>query len=199
MPWLDFIGACLSLTSTYYFTQAKRLAWLIGLISVVFSTILYWQKGIYGHLILETTYFFSMLYGWFKWSSHSKSSSSLIRNIKIKELIFYSVIAFIAILLLSQCLIFYTDSNIPYWDAISTVLSLLAQWLLCIKILQCWIIWFIVDAMIAILQFYKGIPFHSALHWIYLGMAVWGYWRWRQLYLSDKQDTQNSYQQIWVS
>lgn len=191
MPWLDFTGACLSLICTYYFTQAKRLAWLLGLIAILFNTVLYWQKGIYGHLILETTYFVSMIYGWFKWKSQNKESALMIRALRLGEGLMYSAIAGVAIFLFSQWLIIYTDSDIPYWDAISTVLSLLAQWLLCLRVLHCWILWFIVDAMIAGLQFYKGIPFHSALHFIYLGMAVWGFWRWRQIYISnDNQDIQ---------
>lgn len=181
MNWLDFTGACLSLTSTYYFTQAKRLAWLIGLIAIILNTFLYWNKGIYAQTLLELTYFMSMIYGWFKWSSHS-ASSLRIRSLRLTEGWLYAVVGSLAFVLLSQYLIAYTDSTIPYWDAICTVLSLVAQWMLCLKILQCWIIWFVVDALIAGLQFYKGIPFHSALHWIYLGMAVWGYWRWREIY-----------------
>lgn len=184
MNWLDFTGACLSLTSTYYFTQAKRLAWLVGLFAIILNTILYWNKGIYGHMLLEATYFISMIYGWFNWSSHSQSTRG-IRSLRLGEGLFYGAISCAAFVSLSQYLIAYTDSTIPYWDAISTVLSLLAQWLLCLKILQCWIIWFVVDAIIAGLQFYKGIPFHSALHWIYLGMAIWGYWRWRLIYVAD--------------
>src|SRR5262249_54177869 len=96
------------------------------------------------------------------------------------------LIALLGILLMAQGLKWTTDSTIPYWDASTTILSLIAQWLLCIKIIHCWILWFIVDALIAILQFYKGLPFHSALHWLYLFMAVVGYYRWRILYKQQK-------------
>lgn len=183
MNWLDFVGASLSLISTYYFTQAKRLAWLVGLFAVTLNFMLYWQKGIYGHLLLEGIYFFSMVYGFYQWSMNvSNKPTRLIRYLSPKQIIYYILIAVFGIVCMAQTLSAFTDSTIPYWDATTTVLSLIAQWLLCMKIIHCWILWFIVDALVALLQLYKGIPFHSAVHWVYLIMAVMGYYRWRKLY-----------------
>lgn len=180
MNWLDLTGACLSLTSTYYFTQAKRFAWPIGMLAILLNSVLYWQKGIYGHLALEATYFVSMVYGLQQWATRNKRER-VIRALGLKEAIFYFLLAIVGIFLVATYLVAYTDSDIPYWDAASTVLGLLAQWLLCLKVIHCWLLWFIVDAMIAGLQFYKGIPFHSAVHWVYLGMAVWGYLSWQKI------------------
>jgi len=183
MNWLDFAGASLSLTSTYYFTQARRMAWLVGVFAIILNSILYWQKGIYGHLILEGIYFISMIYGWYQWSAGvSGKSSHLIRYLSIEQLGYYALLALVGILLTAQALSTLTDSTIPYWDATTTVLSLIAQWLLCKKVIHCWILWFVVDALVAILQLYKGLPFHSAVYWLYLFMAVVGYCRWRQLF-----------------
>lgn len=195
MNWLDFIGASLSLISTYYFTQARRLAWLVGLFAIVLNSILYWQKGVYGHLILESIYFISMIYGWYQWSNGiSNTPSRLIRYLSIQQVGYYVLFALVSILLVAKGLSVFTDSTIPYWDASTTVLSLLAQWLLCRKIIHCWILWFVVDALVALLQFYKGMPFHSAVHWLYLFMAVVGYYRWRQLYA--QQNTPSLVQSI---
>lgn len=183
MYLLDFVGASLSLISTYYFTQAKRLAWLVGLFAVTLNFVLYWQKGIYGHLLLEGIYFFSMVYGFYQWSTGVAKPTRLIRYLSLKQILQYILIALVGILCMAQALSYFTDSTIPYWDATTTILSLIAQWLLCMKIIHCWILWFIVDVLVALLQLYKGIPFHSAVHWLYLIMAVVGYYRWRKLYV----------------
>ncbi len=183
MNWLDFTGASLSLISTYYFTQARRLAWLVGLFAITLNFILYWQKGIYGHLVLESMYFISMIYGWYQWSAGTTAKQSrLIRYLSWRHMGYYALLAICSILLMAKVLTVYTDSTIPYWDATTTILSLIAQWLLCIKIIHCWILWFVVDALVALLQLYKGLPFHSAVHWLYLIMAVVGYYRWRKLF-----------------
>ncbi len=182
MNLLDFTGAGLSLASTYYFTQVKRLAWLVGLGAILLNSVLYWQKGIYGHLFLEIVYSFSMIYGWFQWSSgRGISPERKIRALTFHEGFIYGLLALVLIWIFGLVLSNLTDSSIPFWDATSTVLSLLAQWMLCLKIIHCWILWFIVDVMIACIQYYKGIPCHSVVHWIYLGMAVVGYYRWKKL------------------
>lgn len=185
MNWLDFTGASLSLICTYSFTQGKRYAWLIGIAAIILNFILYWQKGIYGHLLLEIIYLFTMLYGWYHWSA--KKSPFLIRTLKFSQGLGYSLLATVSIPLMAQALMYGINSDIPYWDATTTVLSLLAQWLLCIKVLDCWIVWFVVDALIASLQWHKSIPFHSVLHVLYLAMAVLGFIRWKKLYQQQKR------------
>jgi len=190
MNWLDFVGASLSLISTYYFTQARRLAWLVSLFAITLNTILYWQKGIYGHLLLEGIYFISMIYGWYQWSGTRTKDSRPIRYLSFKELGYYVLGAIIGTAAIGHTLSTFTDSTIPYWDASTTVLCLIAQWLLCTKVIHCWILWFVVDAMVALLQFYKGLPFHSAVHWLYLIMAVVGYVKWRKL-LASQEALQN--------
>ncbi len=181
MNWLDPVGAGLSLICTYYFTQAKRSAWIIGMLAISINSILYWQKGIYGSLVLEAIYFLSMMYGLYQWSSLKPALIySDIRFLTLKQTFALCFVALLGIFSVSF-LLHKTGSDIPYWDATTTVLSLIAQALLCLKVIHCWILWFIVDALLALMQLYKGIPFHSAMHWTYLVLAVMGYWRWRSI------------------
>ncbi|MFI4938292.1 MAG: nicotinamide riboside transporter PnuC [Candidatus Berkiellales bacterium] len=179
MNWLDFAGAGMSLVCTYYFTQAKRLAWLLGMIAVLLNGLLYWSTGIYGALLLEIVLLFTMIYGWYHWSENKKALP--IRSLTFNEGIAYGFIVVLTTWIMAQGLMLWTDSEIPYWDATVTTLGLMAQWLLCLKIIHCWILWFIVDALAASLQLYKGIPFHSAMQCLYLILAVVGYLRWRKL------------------
>ncbi len=181
MNWLDPIGAGLSLICTYYFTCANRFAWLLGMAAIIVNVSLYWQKGIYGNFFLEGIYFASMVFGWIKWRSGCKAER-MIRYLTLRQGLQIFLIAITSILIFSYVLSTWTDSDIPYWDATTTVLGLIAEWLLCLKIIHCWILWFIVDFLVAVLQWYKGIPFHSAIHWVYLIMAIMGYYRWHKLY-----------------
>lgn len=186
MPWLDPIGASLSLLSTYYFTRAYRIAWMVGIAAILVNSLLYWQKGIYGHVLLEAFYLMSMVYG-------LRESSRPIHYLSQRTLFILGLLALSSILVGAQILRVWTGSDVPYWDATTTVLSLLAQYLLCIKAIQCWILWFAVDAMVALLHLYKGIPFHSLVKWMYLGLAVLGYCRWRRLYRTGLLNHNNSY------
>lgn len=192
MNWLDFIGACLSLTCTYYFTTIERAAWAIGALAIILNSILYYQKGIYGSLFLEGVYFISMIWGWFEWGRKQDTRLRPVTFLKNNFIVALGIIAVIGICVVSFILKTYTDSNVPYIDATITVLSLIAQFLLCIKVIHCWILWFIVDALVVGLHIYKGIPFHSALHFVYLIFAILGFYRWYQVYRNQVTSSLNS-------
>ena len=48
MNWLDLTGAILSLSATYCFTKAYRLAWITSFFAIGINFCLYLQKGIFG-------------------------------------------------------------------------------------------------------------------------------------------------------
>ncbi len=176
---LDLIGASLSLSSTYYFTKAARLAWVIGIAAVILNSILYWQKNIYGHLILEGIYLISMLVGLWRWRT-SNIQNHKIKQLFLKHYLWGGSISIGLIYIVAQCLAIFTPSPIPTLDAITTILSLVAQLLLIYKFLQCWILWFLVDAMMAAIQFSQGMPFHGLATLFYLGLAILGFCRWKK-------------------
>ncbi len=186
---LDPIGAGCSILATYYFTQARSCAFPISLFAIGINSILYFQKGIYAHLGLEAIYVVSSVYGWYCWSTQTgvqlMPATRFITRMPILTKIVFGVLAVISIPLLALGLQTCTDSDVPYWDATTTLLALLAQWMLCKKWIECWAIWFVVDALVAILHWAKGIPFHSVTHLFYLGMAVVGYLKWRKMMERD--------------
>lgn len=190
MSFLDLVGACFSLLSTYYFTQAKRFAWFLSLFAITLNIILYWQRDIYGQLWLEGYFGLSSLYGCLAWRT-KHSATQLIRGLSLRQTVFYGAFAIVLSTIISQLLLHLTHSDIPYWDGTTAALSILAQWLLCLKIIHCWILWFIVDIMTAALYYHKGLIFHSILYWIYLILAVAGYYQWQRL----RQQTSSALQQ----
>lgn len=89
---------------------------------------------------------------------------------------------------LSWSLINFTNSNVPYWDAFTTALSIVAMWMLARKYAQQWLAWFIVDAVCVGLYFYKGIYFYSLLYAIYTVIALFGYRKWLRLMRTQSAD-----------
>jgi len=117
--------------------------------------------------------------GWYWWLRGGFDKEPLaIQNLTAKHGLILSAIVGISTCSLAFSLIHFTNSQVPYWDASTTILSLTAQWLICRKIIECWILWFIVDALYAGLYFYKGLPAHGILLCIYTVLAVVGYRAW---------------------
>jgi nicotinamide mononucleotide transporter len=178
----DLTGALISLLSTYFFIRMNNKAWLVGIAATCLNGWLYWRKGIYADMVLEALYFLSMSYGWYQWNkpvmndTHDFNGSlNYLSPIQWGFLFLLLGIVFILIQYLLQA---FTHSTVATLDAATTSLSLVAQWLMCHKIIVTWILWFITDAIYAFMYFHKNLPFHSLLMLIYTGMAITGYLLW---------------------
>ena len=75
----------------------------------------------------------------------------------------------------------HTDADFPYWDATTTVLSVLAQYLMERRFLQSWLVWITVDVLAIGLYWQKDLTPTAALYVIFLGMAIAGYVSWRRV------------------
>lgn len=179
MNYLDFLGALLSLASTLLYTRENIIAWPVGLLACSINFVLYAKHGIYADAYLEIAYVFITFYGWYQWLYGAKDHASLkIRHIRINEAWLLLSIGIGSSALIGFYLSHYTTSNIPYLDATTTVFSLIGQWLICKKIIETWLVWFVVDGIYVWLYLHKAIPFHSLLMMLYLAIALFGYYRW---------------------
>ncbi|RMD68810.1 MAG: nicotinamide riboside transporter PnuC, partial [Bacteroidetes bacterium] len=74
----------------------------------------------------------------------------------------------------------HTDADFPYFDAFTTVASLVAQYLMARKKLENWIIWIIVDVVAIQIYYLKGLYVTSFLFVVYLGLSIKGWIDWKR-------------------
>lgn len=174
---LDLIGAATSFASTYYFIRLSSKAWLISLLAIAMNGYLYWQKGIYADTMLEFFYFLSTCYGLFLWQQPQKHSIE-IKRLSQQQTI-WLIILFLTIFTSTATLLYaFTDSQVIFMDSLTASLSIVAQLLMCQKILATWFFWCLTDFLYAYLYFSKNLPFHALLMIVYIGLAVIGYLTW---------------------
>jgi nicotinamide mononucleotide transporter len=181
MNILDIIGAACAFLATIAYIKISLWAWSIGLVAILVDIFLYYQKGIYGDMLLQLIYLIFTLYGWYQWKFGGNKHQGLpITSINAKQVLLLIFIAIVGTYTIFYGLCNYTDSQIPFWDAITTTLSLIAQWMVCRKIIENWFLWLVVDSMYLGIYFHKNIPMHALLQLIYFAMAIIGYWYWRK-------------------
>ena len=128
------------------------------------------------------------IYGWYSWG---RPKDILADKLKITKT---NLSSWIALLLIAVAYILitgylfnrYTDASLPFADATTTGLSLIAMWMTARKKLENWILWFIVDILATIIYAIKGLDFYALLYFIYIGLAIAGYLNWRKLYQLQK-------------
>ena len=181
MKLLDVLGSSLGLMDTLLLVRASVWAWPFGILAICINTVLYFDVKLYADVILHIVYLISSIYGWLYWLYGSRNKKRApITHISLamfKALLFIGIIGtFIGFEILKR----YTPSTTPLWDSATAVLSLIAQWLVCRKIIENWLLWFFIDFLYVGLYYYKGLPFHTLENVFYLAIAVVGYILWRK-------------------
>lgn len=179
MIFYDALGALFSLLATYYFIRIDSKAWILSLAASAINAWLYLQSGIFADMCLESFYFLSTCYGLYRWTSSSQKQ--LVLSSFSKHHWILAIFSGIALYwMIYYILVNFTSSKIPHMDALTTALSLIAQLLMCYKVIFTWVLWFITDALYSVIYLRKELPFHSGLMFIYMVMAVIGYVHWKK-------------------
>ncbi len=79
----------------------------------------------------------------------------------------------------------HVAGSAPFWDALTTALSLCAQWLLNRKRLENWYVWIAADLIYIPLYAYKGLYLTSVLYATFLLMCLAGLSHWRAAWQGD--------------
>lgn len=187
---LQIIGVALGLLYLWLEYKANIWLWIVGILMPCVHCVLYFQKGIYADCAMQAYYIIAGLYGLTIWLLGRKSSKKPLkithtpRGLALYLLAIYIELHVIIYLILTL----FTDSTVPFWDSMTTALSMIAMWMLSRKYIEQWLIWLVVDIITAGLYLHKGIPLTAGLYTLYTALAFVGYMRWRRVYKSENQE-----------
>lgn len=187
MDWkliLQIAGVVLGLLYLWLEYKADIRLWIVGLIMPVVHGTLYFSKGLYADASMQIYYVLAGLYGLYVWrhrgsAERQKTELPIVHTPRrlIPALAGGYIAAHAAIyLFLSQL----TNSTVPFWDSLTTALSIVAMWMLSRKHVEQWLVWLVVDVITVGLYFYKGIPLTAGLYCLYSTLAFLGYLRWKR-------------------
>ena len=180
--WLDILTTILGLAYILLEYKASIWMWLIGFLMQALGIVLYYQKGLYADCGMEFYYLSMTIYGYWRWVHGGKTSKELPIRPFPRRLILPWLALMAAIWgIIDWLLVTFTNSNVPLADSFTTALSLVGIWALAHKYLEQWLIWIAVDIVTCILYFYKDIPFKASLYALYVIIAVFGFFKWKQL------------------
>ena len=121
------------------------------------------------------------IYGWVHWRHGGRDRGPLeVSLLGAWERLFWATAGILATLALGYAMDNWTDADLPYWDAATTILSLIAQWLMAKKVLESWIFWIAVDVMAIGVYAAKALYPTSILYATFLIMAVTGFFTWKK-------------------
>jgi nicotinamide mononucleotide transporter len=74
----------------------------------------------------------------------------------------------------------FTDTDVPWWDAFPTAVSVVAQFLLGRKLIENWLMWIVVNVVSVGLFAFKGLWLTALLYVLFIGLSVVGLRAWQR-------------------
>ena len=179
---LQIIGTLLGLLYLWLEYKANIWVWIVGAIMPMVHGVLYLNSGIYADAAMQLYYVAAGIYGLCVWLRGSKREEKRVDiQFTPRKWIFSLVLVYLVLhVALYFMLSEFTDSRVPFFDSMSTALSIVAMWMLSRKLVEQWLGGLVVGMISVGLYLYKGIPITAMLYTLYCALAVAGYMRWRK-------------------
>ncbi len=189
VSWTEVLGFGSGALCVWLVARQHIANWPIGIANNIFFVLLFTQAGLYADAGLQVVFIALAAYGWWTWThGGGPGSSSLpVRRTSRTEWTWLLVAGAVGTLSLTLLLDRATDSTVPFWDALTTALSLMATYGQCRKRLESWWLWIAADVVYVPLYAYKELYLTSLLYVGFMALCVLGLLNWRRGAASREQ------------
>jgi len=178
---LEAVAVIFGIVSVYLSTRENIWSWPTALINVSLFSALFLRSGLYSDTGLQVVYFVLSLYGWYEWLYGGAGRTAIAVSRTTNKT--WAVVGALAVIvwgLLGTITSRLPGTALPYVDAATTTVSLIAQWMMTRKLLENWLIWIAVDVIYVGMFIFKGLYLTAFNYGIYLVLAVLGYLTWKR-------------------
>ena len=188
----ETLGFVTGAACVYLVIREDVLNFPVGIANDIFFLILFFRVRLFGDSALQLVYVVLGLQGWYLWlyGGHNRTALRITRTPR-KTLGLLALTAIIGTAGLAVTL-WAVRGALPVLDALTTVLSLVAQYMLNKKYLENWLVWIAADAIYIYLYLSRHLSLTALLYLVFLFLCLAGFrsW-WRTLYPSGKAMGQN--------
>jgi nicotinamide mononucleotide transporter len=154
--------------------------WPIGIANNIFFAILFWRTRLFADFGLQWVYLVLGLYGWWEWlhGGRNHSARQISRTPKIEWM---GIILFLPLATWAMhAILLRVNGAAPFWDSLTTALSLAAQFLLCRKRIENWFLWILVDIIYVPLYIHRSLPLTATLYAFFIILCISGLHSWKK-------------------
>lgn len=178
--WLEAFGFVTGAVCVWLTVKQSVWNFPLSLMTVGAFLFVFAHARLYADAGLQVVYFILTVIGWWMWLYGGRGRTALrvtqVTPVEAALVTTCGVVLFVGLWRLLNEL----GGSATMWDALTTSLSLCAQWLLNRKRLATWYCWIAVDVIYIPLYAYKELYLTSILYAVFLCMATIGLLEWRK-------------------
>lgn len=196
MSYLEFAGVVSGGLAVWLSARANVWSWPIGAISVVLFFFLFFQVQLYPDMFLQVFFLITNVQGWWRWTHPRPGEENQDLELRIsqmpqRQLLTWSATGLLGTLALGTFarhlhvwlpLVFSQPSAFPYLDSFTTVMSIVATYMMIQKRVECWYVWLFIDLILTYLYFIKGVKVVAVEYGIFCLIALQGAYLWTREY-----------------
>jgi nicotinamide mononucleotide transporter len=155
--------------------------WPVQLVSSALYVVVFFQARLFADTSLNVLYVVLYVMGWYWWLRGGENHAELhINHLSVRLGVALTGVGATATAVLTVFLTSVRDAA-PFLDALTTVGSLIALFMIGRKLLESWWLWIAVNVVYIGLYVYKGLALTAVLYAIFAALSVVGLLNWRRL------------------
>lgn len=183
----ELIGALFALLYLWLEIKQRPALWVVGIISSAFYVVIFYHGKFYADMALNGYYILAGVYGLWMWrrvntrrrQPQAAAANTVARTTLVQAMVLAGIAAALTAIL-TRVLLQFTDSPVPFGDALTTALSVVAMWMLAHKLIEQWFVWLAVNMISTGLYLWRGLEPTAILYFIYSIASVIGYFQWKK-------------------
>ncbi|MGW5075787.1 nicotinamide riboside transporter PnuC [Rhodococcus sp. NPDC004095] len=178
--WAEVLGFVTGAVCVWLVARQSAWNWPVGIANNLVWILLFATAGLYADSGLQIVYIALAVWGWSNWVRNSAGATLPVTGTSAHEWACLAAAGVAGTAALTVLLDTATSSTVPFWDAVTTVLSLLATWGQATKRWESWLLWIAADLIYIPLYLHKGLTLTAVLYAAFLLLCVRGLLAWRR-------------------
>jgi len=183
VTWIEIVAFAVSLWMVGCEMRVHPLAWPLAMLSSLLYALLFADSKLYGEASLQLFFVAMSLWGWSQWLRRpgDVGGELVVQELARPKAVVALASTLFAWPLLAGVLAWFTDSTVPWLDALPTVGSILGTWLMGRKFIESWWTWIAVNMFSVALFGYKQLWLTVILYALFTALSWAGLRSWRGL------------------